>query len=105
MRSIGQVLSMELHGSGVSCTSLHPGFVASEIAQVDNQGHFHAERRDGRPRQLMWPTERAARVMVTAISRRRREVVFTGHGRLAAWLGRHAPELIHFAVTRGQGSR
>jgi NAD(P)-dependent dehydrogenase (short-subunit alcohol dehydrogenase family) len=103
VRAIGQVLSMELHGSGVSCTTLHPGFVESEIAQVDNQGIRHADRADKRPKQLMWSSERAARVMIDAIWKRRREVVFTGHGRLAAFLGRHAPGLVHFAVTRAGG--
>ena len=105
VRAIGQVLSMELHGSGVSCTTLHPGFVASEIAQVDNQGIRHAERADQRPKRLMWSSERAARVMIDAIWNRRREVVFTGHGRFAAFLGRHAPGVVHFAVTRVGGGR
>jgi len=104
VRAIGQTLSLELHGSGVSCTTLHPGFVASEIAQVDNRGVFHPERTDRRPARLMWPTERAARVMVEAIRRRRREVVFTGHGRAAAFLGRHAPGLVHLAMTRFGGA-
>ncbi|MBK7156444.1 MAG: SDR family oxidoreductase, partial [Sandaracinaceae bacterium] len=49
VRVIGASLSAELHGSGVSCTTIHPGFVESEIAQVDNQGHFDAEREDRRP--------------------------------------------------------
>jgi short-subunit dehydrogenase len=84
----------------VSCTTLHPGFVASEIAQVDNEGAFHPEKVDRRPRALMWPTDRAARVMLDAIARRRREVVFTAHGKAAAWLGRHAPGLLHFAMSR-----
>lgn len=93
VRAIGMTLSMELHGTGVSCTTVHPGFVTSEIGQVDRQGRFDPSRRDSRPAWLMWPTERAARVMVEAILRRRREVVFTGHGRLAAALFGHLPAL------------
>jgi hypothetical protein len=38
--------------------------------------------------------------MVRAIARRRRELAFTGHGKLGAWLGRHCPGLVNFAVTR-----
>jgi hypothetical protein len=49
----------------------------------------------------MWPADRAARVMKRAIRRRKRQFVFTGHGRLAAILGRWAPGLVYFAVTRG----
>ncbi len=97
VRAIGQCLSMEIHGTGVSCTLLHPGFVESEIAQVDNQGHFDSNRKDKRPQKLMWKAEPAARVMVRAIHRRKREYVFTGHGKFGAWLGRHVPGVVHLA--------
>jgi NAD(P)-dependent dehydrogenase (short-subunit alcohol dehydrogenase family) len=100
LRAIGLTLSQELQGSGVSCTLLHPGFVASEISQVDNDGVFDPKRRDKRPRLLIWPTDRAARTMLRAIHRRKREYVFTAHGRLGAYLGRHFPGLVHFFMTR-----
>lgn len=100
VRAIGQALAVELHGSGASCTTLFPGYVESEIGQVDNQGVYRPEQRDRIPERLRWPTERAARVMVRAIHRRRREYVFTGHGTVAGFLGRHWPGLVHFAMTR-----
>ena len=100
VRAIGQVLAMELSGSGVSCTTIHPGFVESDIARVDNAGEFHEDWDDKRPQQLMWPTDKAARKMVHAMYKRKREYVFTGHGKLAAALGKHAPGLVHFAVTQ-----
>ena len=99
LRAIGLTLSVELAGSGVSCTLVHPGFVQSEINQVDNEGHFDPSREEKRPKLLMWPTDRAARVIVDAIAARRREVVFTGHGRVSAWLGQHAPWLLHAVMT------
>jgi NAD(P)-dependent dehydrogenase (short-subunit alcohol dehydrogenase family) len=95
IRALGLTLAMELAGSGVSCTTVHPGFVTSEITRVDNDGRYHAERDDPRPRALMWSAERAARVIVDAIVARRREVVFTGHGRLAAFVGMHLPRVMH----------
>ena len=100
VRAIGQTLSMELHGSGTSCTLLHPGFVQSEIGQVDNQGRHHAERSDPRPAKLMWSADAAAETCIDAIHRRKREHVFTGHGRVAAFIGRHSPALLHLATTR-----
>jgi NAD(P)-dependent dehydrogenase (short-subunit alcohol dehydrogenase family) len=102
VRAIGQTLSMELAGTGTSCTTLYPGFVESEIAQVDNQGVFHAERPDKRPGKLMWTADKAAKVMIGAIHKRRRHCVFTGHGKLAAWLGRHCPVLLHYLFSRSQ---
>lgn len=101
VRMIGQTLAMELHGSGVTCTTLHPGFVESNITRVDNEGNFHPDRDDPRPEALRWPTDRAARTMVQAIHRRKREYVFTGHGKFFGFLGRHCPGLVHFATTRG----
>lgn len=91
--SIGQTLSAELHGSSVTCTTIHPGFVESDIARVDAQGVFHPDQEDPRPKRLMWPTERAARVMVDAIYRRKRSYVFTVHGKVANFIGRHLPFL------------
>lgn len=101
VRAIGQTLAMELHGSGVSCTTIHPGFVASEIAQVDNDGRFDASRKDRRPHKLMWSAEAAAKVITRAIARRKREYTFTGHGKFGGFLGRHAPGLVHLLMRRG----
>lgn len=101
VRALGRTLSVELAKSGVSCTTVHPGFVASEINQVDNHGQHDASRREQRPQYLMWPTARAARVIVDALIARRREVVFTGHGRAAAFLGTHFPSVAHLVMTRG----
>jgi NAD(P)-dependent dehydrogenase (short-subunit alcohol dehydrogenase family) len=100
IRSIGETLSAELSGQGVSCTTIHPGFVESEIAFVDNQGVYHADRKDKRPAWLMWKAEDAARVMVRGIARRQRELVFTGHGKLAVALARLVPSFAAWAAQR-----
>ena len=104
VRAIGQSLSVELHGSGVSCTTLYPGFVESEIRGVDNEGRYDPDVPDRVPGWIRWETDRAARVMLQAIYRRRREYVFTGHGTAAGFLGRHWPWLVHLILTqRGKG--
>jgi len=100
VRAIGQTLAVELHGTGVSCTTIHPGYVESEIDQVDNQGVFHAERDDRRPKKLMWSSDRAAQAMLDAIAARKREHTFTGHGKVGAFVGKHMPGLVHFGMTR-----
>ena len=100
VRAIGQTLAMELHGSGVSCTLVQPGFVESEIAQVDNQGRFDESRPDPRPRRFMWTAERAARLIADRVAQREREVTFTAFGKIAAWLGQHVPGVVHFVITR-----
>jgi len=80
----------------VSCTTLHPGFVESNISRVDNEGNFHPDRDDQRPEKLMWPTRKAALVMFRAIDKRKRDYFFTGHGKFFAFIARHWPGLVHF---------
>jgi len=99
--SIGETLQVELKGSGVSCTTIHPGFVESDITRIDNQGVYHPERNDPRPANLMWPTDKAARIMVKAIARRKRVYVFTVHGRVAVFLGKFLPGVARKLVAKG----
>jgi NAD(P)-dependent dehydrogenase (short-subunit alcohol dehydrogenase family) len=101
LRALGLTLAVELAGSGVSCTTVHPGFVDSEIQKVDRHGVYRPEREDRRPALLMWSAERAARVIVDAIAARKCEVVFTGHGKLAAAVGMHAPWLLQAIMSLG----
>ncbi len=106
VRSMGQTLTTELAGSGVSCTTLLPGFVESEIGRVDNQGEHHADWEDRRPKNWMWPADRAARSMVRAIGRRRTEAVITGHGKIVAFFGSHAPRVTQRVIGQfGQNAR
>jgi NAD(P)-dependent dehydrogenase (short-subunit alcohol dehydrogenase family) len=100
VRALGLTLAQELHGTGVSCTTLYPGFVESEIGQVGLDGVFDPSRKDKRPKKFMWTSDKAAEVMWAAIWKRKREYVFTGHGKLGGFLGRHLPGLVHFAMTR-----
>lgn len=105
VRGIGLTLSQELHGTGVSCTTIYPGFVESEIGRVGVDGRFDPERQDKRPKRFMWTADNAARVMWSAIHKRKREFVFTGHGKIGGFLGRHFPGLVHFAMTRDSSKK
>lgn len=100
VRAIGQVVSMELHGSGVSCTTIHPGFIESEIGQVDNKGVYRPEWRDKRPKKLMWPVDKAVKQMLKGIKKRRREIIITGHGKVLGFAGKHFPSLVHWATVK-----
>ncbi|RBA28211.1 SDR family NAD(P)-dependent oxidoreductase [Flavobacterium tibetense] len=100
VHSIGQTLQVELMDTGVSCTTLHPGFVVSEIARMDNDGVWHPERPDPRPSNLIWPTDKAAKVMVKAILKRKRNYIFTGHGKIFVWIQRWFPGLMRFIISK-----
>lgn len=101
VNSVGLTLQVELMGTGVSCTTIHPGFVVSEIAKVDNEGVWHPERPDPRPANLMWLTDKAAKVMVKAIIKRKRNYIFTTHGRIFVWLQRWFPSLMRKIAAKG----
>jgi len=93
VRSIGHTLNAELVGTGVTCTTIFPGYVKTEISRVDNDGVFRADRKDRMPAKLMWPADKAAKVMWSAIEKRKREYVFTGHGRIIAFIAMHFPKI------------
>src|SRR5262249_50897168 len=94
VRALAEALGLGLERHGVSVTLISPGFVESEIRQVDNRGVVRSTPAPGPPRWLTMPTARAARLIVRATARRRREVVITGHGKLAVFLMRHMPWMV-----------
>lgn len=100
VHALGHALNAELKKKGVCCTTVNPGFVASEISQVDNQGVYHPDRADRRPARLIVPTDVAARAVADGIHARRREVVVTGHGKLIAFIGRHFPAFTTWVLGR-----
>lgn len=101
VRMVGEALSQELKGSGVSCTTVHPAYVETDIVRVDNAGRLHPERKDPRPKWLVWKAERAAKKIVHASYRRRREVILSAYGKLAVSLSRFAPGLLHHMLGLG----
>src|SRR5438093_112010 len=86
---------------GMSFQLIIPGFVESDIRQVDNRG----VRRDKAPARplpagLVMSTPTAARKIVRAVARRRREAVITGFGKTAVFLQRHLPGLLAAVIRR-----
>jgi short-subunit dehydrogenase len=94
VRALAISLRHELRGTNVSVTHIAPGFVASEIRKVDNAGIFHPEEPDPAPPWLIMPAEKAARQIVAAIQRRRKEKVITFHGKFAVFMQRHFPAIM-----------
>ena len=94
-------LGHELAQYGIAVILISPGFVESEITQVDNRGVWHAEApRRPLPRAIVMPTPAAARKIVSAVARRRREAVITPFGKTAVFLQRHLPGALSVAIRR-----
>jgi short-subunit dehydrogenase len=104
-RALAYLLHAELAPQGVSVTHVAPGFVTTEIFQVNKQGKYNPEAKIDVPAWLRMPAATAARHIVRAMRKRKREVVITLHGKLAVWLANHTPWLVYgvlkLAVQRG----
>jgi NAD(P)-dependent dehydrogenase (short-subunit alcohol dehydrogenase family) len=94
VRGLAEALGHELAPHGASVTLVSPGFIEAEIRRVDNAGVFRADTPEPIPAWLVKPADRAARAIVRAVARRRREVVITWYGKLAVFVQRHAPWLV-----------
>lgn len=104
IRSLGEAMWAEMARDGVSVTTIHPGYVDSEIRKLDNRGTLRPNAKDPVPAWLMMPADAAARRMVNAIACRRREVIITGHGKAAVLAARAFPCLLALALKAGAGS-
>jgi short-subunit dehydrogenase len=100
VRALAQALGPELGRDGVGVTLASPGFVESELHQIDNLGRRHPDARSRAPAWLVMPADRAARQIVRAAARRRPEVVVTGHGRAIVLLQRLTPALLAWVIRR-----
>ena len=99
-RALAHSLGYELEEYGIGVTLVCPGYVESEFRQVDNQGQLRPGAEDPVPKWVVVPAECAAREILRAVWRRRREAVITGHGKLVVALQRFWPSLLSFLVRR-----
>lgn len=91
LRSLASSITPELEPLGVKVTLISPGFVASNIGRVDNEGNLREKAPNPPPAWLVMRTDRAAREILHAVARGKREVIITGHGKLGVVLERFAP--------------
>jgi short-subunit dehydrogenase len=91
VRALAGSLRNELGRRGISVTHIAPGFIDSEIFRVDNDGGLHADWQSPVPEWIRMDADRAARQIVRAAGRRRRELVVTLHGKVIVFLERHFP--------------
>jgi NAD(P)-dependent dehydrogenase (short-subunit alcohol dehydrogenase family) len=107
VRALADALFHELLPKGIRVTLISPGFIQSDFREVDNQGVHHPGKGDPYPKWIVMSTDVAARKIVKAVARGRREIILTMHGKLAVFLQRHFPGLLSlfFRVTGYRGRR
>ena len=84
---------------GISVTCINPGFVESEIRSVNNDGVYTGNP-DPVPGRFIMPAEKAARLIVDAVYRRRPELILTRLGKLALFINRLFPGFTRWTVRR-----
>lgn len=105
VRALAEAITEELRPEGISVTLISPGFVSTEIRMVDNKGIFHSENEDYVPAWIQVPAARAAREITSAIYRRKKERVVTGHGKVIVALSRLFPPLLEAVKKSPQGPK
>ena len=99
VRALAGSLRNELAPHGISVTHIAPGFIESEIYQVDNSGRLHPDWKSPVPEWIRMDTGRAARQIAAAVLRRRREIVVSAHGKAIVFLERHFPAVLRAAFS------
>jgi short-subunit dehydrogenase len=99
IRAAAEALYHEGKPHGISVTLICPGLVESEIRQVDNAGRFHEQSPDPVPSWIKMKGSTAARKIVRAIKKRKRERILTFHGWLGIKVKSHFPHFFHLMIT------
>src|SRR5579862_1457484 len=100
LRALADAITPELRATGVKVTLISPGFVASEIRQIDNQGVRHEHAKDPIPPRMVVPTPKAVREILRAVAKGKREQIVTGHGKVIVAIQRFAPWILRAATSR-----
>ena len=100
VRALANSITPELRRTGVRVTLISPGFVASNIRRVDNQGRLRSAAKDPVPSWLVMSSDKAARQMLRAIARGKREAIITGHGKIVVAMERFMPWVLRVVGRR-----
>jgi short-subunit dehydrogenase len=93
VRALANSITPELRRVGVKLTLISPGFVVSNIRRVDNRGTVHPDAADPVPAWIQMPAEKAARQILHAVARGKKEQIVTLHGKLFIAFERFLPWL------------
>jgi short-subunit dehydrogenase len=100
VRALANSITPELRRAGIKLTLISPGFVASNIRRVDNRGTVHPGTADPIPAWIQMPTAQAARQILRAVARGKREQIVTFHGKVFVAIERFFPWLIRTYGTK-----
>jgi short-subunit dehydrogenase len=99
VHGLADALRYELRPHGVGVVLIVPGYIATEVRRVDKQGVFRPETKDRIPRWLVMSPDKAARQIVRALHKRKREKIITLHALFGVLLQRYVPGLVFTVIS------
>jgi short-subunit dehydrogenase len=107
MAGFFDALRIEQHGSGVSVTMIYPGYVvtkfAGNVVRPDGEKMGEQERRFYN--KSMMSAEKAARIIIEAAAKRKREKVLSGLGKFAVFMNKLSPKFVDRIALKIQAER
>lgn len=98
LTALSESLYHELIGHGVGVSLIAPGFVQSEIQQIDKNGKFDPLQKRWIPDWITVSTESAVAEMLHGLKRRKPQIIVTNHGRILVFLNRFMPWILRGSV-------
>ena len=102
VRSLTEALEMELWDSNIACSSVHPGAIATRIAEdgrVVEGGQVDRETSTGTIAKGL-PPEAAARIIADGIANKKRRILIGRDAKMLAWLVQLMPVYYRNIVAR-----
>jgi short-subunit dehydrogenase len=91
-------LRIELSETGVTVTMIYPGFVATEMRERALDIHGNPVGKSHLNEQNVMPVGECVRLILSAIEKRKRELVMTLRGKIGLWVKLVAPGLVDRAA-------
>lgn len=101
LRAFTETIYSELKTHEINVVLINPGFVKSEMRQVDNSGIRNPDQKDWVPSFLVMDTEKAARKIAKAIYKKKREKFIGYSGYIGYWFRQYMPWLYFAVLNRG----
>ncbi|MEA2077356.1 MAG: SDR family oxidoreductase [Candidatus Marinimicrobia bacterium] len=87
-------LRNELSDSGINVTTIYPGWVSTGISSRSLKPDGTQKGEISRHEKKAMPVEKCAKIIIKAVTKRKREVIMTFMGKLGLWLKVLAPKLV-----------
>lgn len=98
LTALSESLYHELKPKNVAVSLIAPGFVQSEIQQVDKNGQFDPNQKRWIPDWITVPTESAVAEMMSGLKAKKFQIIVTHHGRFLVFLQRFMPWILRGCV-------